>query len=109
MSLDITLSVGEENLEYVYEANITHNLSKMASEAGIYYALWRPEELGVCKASQLIEVIEKGLHELVSRPTHYKQFDASNGWGTYEDFVPFVAKYLEACKQYPDAWVGASR
>src|SRR5690606_2662000 len=29
----------------VYSANITHNLGKMAYEAGIYEALWRPHRL----------------------------------------------------------------
>lgn len=32
-----------EETEDVYWANITRNLNKMASEAGIYEALWRPE------------------------------------------------------------------
>lgn len=29
----------------LYSANITHNLGKMAGEAGIYYTLWHPGEL----------------------------------------------------------------
>lgn len=106
MSLDIALH--KEN-KCVYEANITHNLARMASEAGIYFALWNPEELGVCKANQLIEVLEKGLLDLIRKPTYYMQFDASNGWGTYNDFIPFVAKYLEALRKYPDAEIEVSR
>lgn len=31
--------------EILYESNITHNLGKMADNAGIYYALWRPHRL----------------------------------------------------------------
>ena len=34
---------------------------------------------------------------------------ATNGWGMYEHFVPFVEKYLEACKEYPDAVIEVSR
>lgn len=32
-------------------------------------------------------------------------FNSDNGWGMYVNFVPFVEKYLNACKQYPDAKV----
>ncbi len=31
--------------ECVYDANITHNLGKMAGQAGIYEALWTPQEI----------------------------------------------------------------
>lgn len=34
-----------EDDEQAYWANITHNLGKMADEAGIYEALWRPHRL----------------------------------------------------------------
>ena len=77
----------EEN-EEVYWANITHNLSKMAGEAGIYEALWRPEEIGKTKATEIVE-----LADLKARPEHFKTFNSPNGWGMYEHFVPFVEKY----------------
>ena len=38
------LSIGGKR-EIMYNANITHNLGKMAEEAGIYEALWRPYQL----------------------------------------------------------------
>ncbi|AMV20436.1 hypothetical protein [Planctomyces sp. SH-PL14] len=95
--------------ERYYDSNITHNLNRMAREAGIYEALWRPEEIGVTKAAQLIPLIQAGLEKLVAAPLHYQQFNASNGWGTYEQFVPWVRSYLEACRDYPNANVSASR
>lgn len=93
----------------VYSSNITHNLNKMADAAGIYYACWRPEEIGVTKASQLIPLLREGLAKLVADPEHYKQFNSSNGWGMYEHFVPWVREYLAACEEYPDANVSVSR
>ena len=93
----------------VYTANITHNLNRMAAEAGIYEALWRPDEKGIEHAHQLIEPLTKGLEKLKGDPAHYKQFNASNGWGLYKHFVPWVERYLEACKQYPSATVSAWR
>jgi hypothetical protein len=95
--------------EYVYDANITHNLGKMAGEAGIYQALWRPEEINKEKAEDIIELLEVGLTNLKARPEHFKQFNSSNGWGMYEHFVPFVEKYLNACKEYPKCLIEISR
>ena len=95
--------------ETVYDANITHNLNKMASEAGIYKALWRPEEIGREKASDIIELLEIGLADLKARPEHFEEFNSPNGWGMYEHFVPFVEKYLNACKEYPECLIEVSR
>ena len=105
MSLDVYLTEQER----VYQANITHNLGKMAQEAGIYYALWRPEEIGKTKASEIVELLEIGLADLKSRPEHFEQFNSDNGWGLYKNFVPFVEKYLDACREYPDAIIEVSR
>jgi hypothetical protein len=112
MSLDVTLikkcSCGEMSQE-LYTANITHNLNKMAEEAGIYQHLWRPEELGITKAKELIGPLEAGLAKLKSDPEHYEQFNSSNGWGLYKHFVPFVENYLQACKDYPESTIDISR
>ena len=93
----------------VYSANITHNLGEMADKAGIYYALWRPEEIEKTKAGEIIELLKEGLNKLKASPEYFKQFNAENGWGMYEHFVPFVEKYLEACQKYPDATIEVSR
>jgi hypothetical protein len=93
----------------VYSANITHNLNSMAREAGIYEQLWRPDEIGAKKASQLIEPLRAGLSLLKSDPERFKKFNPSNGWGTYEGLVTFTENYLKACEEWPDAEVYASR
>lgn len=87
----------------LYQGNITHNLSKMAKEAGLYQALWHPDLLWEhdTTAGELIPALEAGLLKLQSLPEHYKQFDSPNGWGTYEHFVPFVEEVLNACKEHP--------
>lgn len=120
MSLDITLTrekwVSYDKgktytfeLETCFDTNITHNLNTMADAAGIYEALWRPEEINITKAGELIEIIESGLNLLKSDPERFRQFNDPNGWGMYEHFVPFVEKYLEACKKYPDAIIEVDR
>ena len=107
MSLDVYLVDPEEG--YVYSANITHNLGRMAREAGIYQHLWRPEEISLTKAGELIETLQTGLADMVRRPSHYEQFNAENGWGLYGNFLPWIAKYLEACIANPDATIEVSR
>jgi len=52
MSLDVYLEVTKPTT--IFEANITHNLNRMAQAAGIYEALWCPDEIGITKAAQLI-------------------------------------------------------
>lgn len=93
----------------VYDANITHNLNTMAGVAGIYMPLWRPEEIGIDTAEQLIEPLEKGLAELRADPDKYKVYNPDNGWGNYDLLVRFVENYLDACKTHPKAKVDVSR
>jgi hypothetical protein len=117
-----------EEKEQLYTANITHNLNVMAEQAGIYKALWRPYQLHkdyvhsedynkemafedsvTIIASDIIDIIEQGLDLLKNRPDYFSKFNAENGWGRYVYFVPFVEKYLEALKKYPDSLVEVDR
>jgi hypothetical protein len=104
-----------EQLEDDYEDaklsafNITHNLNKMAEAVGLYEVLWRPEEIGITIASQMVEPLEKGLKELETNPDKYKAYDPPNGWGNYEGFVSFCKSVLQKCREYPDAVIEADR
>ena len=99
----------EEKTETVFRENITHNLNKMADKASIYQVIWRPEEVYLSKASQLIDFLQIGLDTLKASPDYFRKFNPENGWGSYERLVEFVEKYLEACKQYPDADIEVDR
>lgn len=68
----------------------------MAVEAGIYEHLWRPDEIGITKAAQLIAPLRDGLERLMTDPERYKKLNPSNGWGDYEGLVAFVADYRAA-------------
>jgi len=115
MSLDVTLyveiDVGGEELYFVelFSSNITHNLGRMAKEAGIYKYLWRPKEVNCIYAKDIIDKLETALIKLKNYPLEFKQFDSPNGWGLYENFVPWVEEYLNACKKYPKALIEVSR
>lgn len=106
MSLYVYLSVDGER---VYERNITHNVNVMAKAAGCYMELWRPDEIGITKASELVQPLERGLFALIAEPDKYEAMNPSNGWGSYGGLLAFVARYLSACKNYPNADVEVSR
>jgi hypothetical protein len=104
LEMELDTGAPEPHKVELYSGNITHNLNTMAEEAGIYKCLWHPDDLYENPtADKLILHLEAGLLKLKSHPEHYKQFDASNGWGTYKDFVPFVEEILDACKEHPKA------
>lgn len=123
------LEFEEDIIEIVFNSNITHNLIKMADEAGIYEALWRPYRLHPdyanfgknykdestfeasvqIRAKDIIPLLEKGLLDLKNRPEHFKKFNAPNAWGTYKDFVLFVSEVLQAAKKFPDSLIHCCR
>lgn len=92
-----------------FSANITHNLGAMAREARIYRQLWRPEEVGITTARQLIAPLKRAIKAMKAEPERFRKHDASNGWGVYDDFLPWLERYLEACKAMPEATVTVDR
>lgn len=107
MSLDVYLE--DENGVCLYRQNITHNLNKMASTAGIYEVLWRPEEIGITTAHQLIEPIAKGIAFITMQRRICEQDNPPNGWGNWEGFYDFCCSYLKACTEHPLANVRVCR
>lgn len=106
MSLDIDLTetfVSKKIPEREYKVehhslNITHNLSKMASKLNISSLLWVDSGL---EAKELIEPLEKAILELKINPEDYRIYEASNGWGTVEQFINFLEELVFACKAFP--------
>lgn len=110
MSLDVYLDYYcDGNDVEVFGANVTHNLGKMASGAGIYQACWRPEEIGATKASDIAPILAKGLEKLKADPGRFEAMNPANGWGSYEHFVLWVESYLAACQKFPNAKLRVSR
>lgn len=92
-----------------YESfNITHNLTKMADACGIYGHLWQPSTAGVETARDLIDPIKSALLILESDPEKFRHLSATNGWGTYDQFIRWLEKVLQFCIDNPDMSVRAS-
>jgi len=104
MSLDIMFN--RVQLTEVASENITHNVSNMWREAGIYNLLYNSEGL---LASKIVDGLEKGLADMKKWPEHYQQFDSPNGWGTYPHAVDFLARVIVDCYEFPDAVIEISK
>ncbi len=115
MSLDVYLSIEvdtggpEPRTFHLYDANITHNLNTMADKAGIYEAMWRPDEIEAKVAGDIITLLQDGLDKLRDDPEYYQRFNPENGWGSYEGLLEFVDSYLAACMANPAANLRISR
>jgi hypothetical protein len=107
VSLDISIIANIKS--EVYSANITHNLGEMAEAAGLYKAMWRPDEIGVTEAAQLIPILEDGLAKLEAEPGRFRAMNPPNGWGTYEGLLRCARDYLEACKKHPNGVIEVDR
>jgi len=89
--------------------NITHNLTVMADAAGIYKCLWRPEEIGARRADDITLQLQVGIEMMERDSDMFRKFDAPNGWGTYDHFLPWVKEVCAACVNHPDAEISVSR
>jgi len=113
MSLTVNLMVPQP--VSVYDNNITHNLSKMASEVklsnglSLYDVLWRPDEHELELAEDIAELLDEGWNILLSEPDRFKQLNPENGWGNYDGLCKFVYEYRNACWDEPDATIEVCR
>lgn len=122
MSLDIYLrntktiqcdcgKIHELETELVFDANITHNLTEMADKAGLYDPLWNGHIEGhvIETAGDLAHILNPAIRHMDLNPDYYRQFNANNGWGTYEQFVPWLEKLRDNCLEYPKAKIKISK
>lgn len=113
MSLDVDLMVTKPCS--VFSWNVTHNLGEMARQVDVgdgmnlYQVLWCPDEHDLSLAHEIADYLEIGWKILVANPEKYKAFNPSNGWGSYDGLVEFVARYRDACYENPFADLSISR
>lgn len=102
MSYDISIKVKVENKPvYVpvpnnYEPNITWNVTELIKQSS-GWEIKNCDSNGL--ATEWIKYIHKGINELTENPQKYKQYEASNGWGTVEDTLSF---YKHCVRMFED-------
>lgn len=105
---DIIESAFETN-EF-WHGNITHNLTRMASNCigydqwTLYELLWRDEQPDLDKLEYSF-LLFSCLRNLTNNPEKFKQFNPENGWGTYEQLVNFVKDFIKHLIDSPDGSV----
>lgn len=102
MSYDISFKVKVEGVDAWAEvgdcdANITWNARKII-ELSTGLPWLNEANNGLCK--DVIPQIEKGLHELLERPSKYFKYEAPNGWGTVCGTIRFFERILECWKWF---------
>lgn len=97
MSYDVGIRVKVENKPvYVsvsnYDPNITWNVKELIYQSSGW-------EIKNCASNGLaiewIKKIQKGIKELTKNPEKYRQYEASNGWGTVEGTLSFYRHCIE--------------
>ena len=108
-------SIIEEEIETdeFWHGNITHNLREMAEDCmsfdeydqcyNLYDLLWRDTQAPFTGdyLNAYIAHLAYCLYILKNDPEHFKKFNPSNGWGTYEQLCNFVEQFIKALVAMP--------
>ena len=106
MSYDISLKVKVQDVDkYINVAdggNCTWNVRELIEKAS-GWEIKNEENNGT--AEDMIPMLKQGIANLSERPNDYKQYEASNGWGTVESTLRFFRGMLDTCEEHPYAYV----
>lgn len=103
MSLDLKL---QSPRLIRFSGNYTHNGNVFWRAAGVYEALYNPQNQ---TAAFWLEVLEAGLECMKRNPEIFKKLNPPSGWGDYDSAVAFLGSFVEACKKYPKAIIKSYR
>lgn len=93
--MSLWLTVHHEGEQEPYCWNLTGNLRKMCAAAGLE-CFWELNQSAEVPVGYLLPKVHRALISMVERPSVYEQCNAPNGWGTYDQFLPKLAKFHEA-------------
>ena len=103
-----TIIEEETETDEFWHGNITHNLAEMATQVcdsdesySLYDLLWRDNPFNESKFNYIKSLVDC-LDGLLEDPKYFKQYNPSNGWGTYEQLVEFVRSFIHALIDMPE-------
>lgn len=105
MSADYWLEIdtgGPEPAVVDPSLNCTYNLGPMLRAAG--FPGW--QALIGAPASEVGGMLRSVADRLRSDPVKYREYNPSNGWGTYEGAIEFLDEFAAACAAHPRATIG---
>jgi hypothetical protein len=111
MSLDLSLLYNYcrhcKRGEQIHTQNITHNLQPMWHKAGIYDALYESE--GQVVTDLYVDRIRRAVQEMETNFNDYQKLDSPNGWGLARNALPWLQRWLAACRANPGATIHVSK
>lgn len=102
MSIDFYL----QNVQTVFDSNMTHNVSPMWTLAGIHDEIYNSEGY---PAKDVLPALIRGHEKMKKFPDAFRTLNSENGWGMYEHALLFLEKIIAACKEYPNSQIHISK
>lgn len=100
MSLDFYIE--ETRPITVFDANMTHNVSRMWRKAGIYDALYKSQGR---IAGDVVRELRVGLQKMLDNREEYEKLNPENGWGSYASAINFLRDVIIGCEDNPKGTV----
>lgn len=85
---------------------VPETMDIMAKESGLYDVIWIPNTISSIETISVIPVLEAGINKLKNNPSLFKELYEFRT-NAYEHFLSYMEKYLDVCKDYPDAVVSS--
>lgn len=95
MSWDVILENNDDFSE-IDVCNYSYNVSPMFKKAGLNFV-----ELNERNATEVSRILTDVIIRMTEKPNDYRELNPSNGWGTYEGAIGFLAKIIKQCLLYP--------
>lgn len=98
MSVDLSIRAKREI--YIYNTNITYNLSPM-----YYKAIDKDKGLKKLKGmtcKQALPIIDNAIKDMFENKKEYEKLNPSNGWGSYEGLLETFREIRNVCEDNPD-------
>ena len=103
--IDVGSPDGPEKQTFL-DKNITHNLTGLWSFVGVYDALYMSDGQ---LAGEHAATLAVGVDFLLENEAACRTHDAPNGWGKYDDALPWLREVAEAFRKYPKATIRISK
>lgn len=102
MSYDISLTqIVTEEKEVADIGNYTYNISPMYQKA-MNISLYNFDGM---KASEAIDILQKGLIDMTNNSLEYEKLNPENGWGDYQGAMNYLSKLLVECRKHPHSTI----
>jgi hypothetical protein len=107
MSLDLSIGGCPNCGENGEDFNYTYNVSKM------WHYIYPDDDYMLhiegLKGKETIKLLQDSYRKLKNNEHELVKMNPKNGWGSYEGFLEFISKLIQASIKYPDDVWSASR